>query len=189
MPRVLSLLVTALLLAGCIPIQMAPTPSYDHTCTDEALAGLAPIVRTSLDIAAAEYAVVTGERITVTSARRTLRHTASLMAGFSQEQLEGMYCRNGYPSYIRQIVQERASKGRMLTTDETYRILANRSEGYISSHLSGAAVDIATNGLKDKQLLREILERHDFTTLDETSLGIPCLHATHKLAPKLIIRQ
>ncbi|MBR0459940.1 MAG: hypothetical protein IJJ26_11940 [Victivallales bacterium] len=177
-----------LLLTGCLPLSMDSTLPYDHTCSDEALAGLAPVVRESMARVAAEYAQATGERLTVTSAHRTLHHTASLMAHFSQEQLEGMYCRHGYPSYIRQIVAARAAKGGSLTTEETYQILRNRTEGFISSHLSGGAVDIATEGLSHKELLRNLLEQNDFTTLDETSLGVQCIHATHKKVPKLIIR-
>ncbi len=181
-------LLLALLLAGCLPFSME-SPSYDHTSADEAIAGLAPVVRESLERVAAEYARATGERLTVTSARRSLRHTASLMAAFSQEQLEGMYCRHGYPSYIRQIVEARAANGGSLSAEETYQILCNRTEGYISSHLSGGAVDIATEGLSHKDILRNLLEQNDFTTLDETSLGVQCIHATHKKVPRLIIRE
>ncbi len=164
-----------------------PTLPFDHSCSREAITALPPVALRHFSIVATAYSRRTGQRLEVTSAHRTLRHTAALMADFTQEQLEGMYCRNGYPSYIRQLVQARATAGRMLTAEETYRILRERTEGYISSHLYGAALDVATDGLADRPLLIRLLEQHRFRTLDETSLGVRCVHATHTQVPTQII--
>ena len=82
-----------------------------------------------------------------------------------------MYCRNGYPDYIRTIKSSMEQLHRRLTPEETYEILKKRQEGYISTHLFGGAVDIAAEGLKDKPLLIRLLQAEGFTTLDETDLG------------------
>lgn len=162
---------------------------FDFSCSGEAIAGLKPALMQALFRVAEEYSTATSTRLTVTSASRNLRKMASLMAGFSIAQLEGMYCRNGYPQYIRSIADERSRLGRLLTDDETYVILQNRTEGYISTHLFGAAVDIAVENLKNKDLLCSLLEANGFRTLDETSLGIQCIHATFKDIPKEIVRE
>ncbi len=125
----------------------------------------------------------------VTSARRTLKHTAFLMSAFTVEQLEGMYCRNGYPDYIRTMKSAMERLKRKLTPEETYDILKNRQEGFISSHLFGGAVDIAVEGLSDKSLLTRLLHAEGFTTLDETDLGILCIHASHPHVAKVIVRE
>ena len=162
---------------------------FDHECTDEALAGLAPQVVADFSTAAERYTSETGQRLIVTSARRSLRHCASLMAAMSIEQLEGMYCRNGYPDYIRSMKDAMLNLGRKLTPDEAYEILRNRGEGYISAHLFGAALDVASEGLKDGALLERLLESCNFTVLNETSLGVNCIHASHKNVQRQIIRE
>lgn len=111
------------------------------------------------------------------------------MAAFSIDQLEGMYCRNGYPDYIRTMRTAMETLHRRLTPDEAYDILKHRQEGYISAHLSGGAIDIAVEGLADKPLLLALLHEAGFTTLDETDLGVPCIHASHPDVPKSIIRE
>ncbi|MBQ6474523.1 MAG: hypothetical protein IJJ33_21260 [Victivallales bacterium] len=183
------------LVAGCAttrqprPTPHSPSSPFLYTCSRDSLTTLEPVVRRDLGVVARRYQKLTGARFTVTSARRTLRHTAALMAGFSQKQLEGMYCRHGYPSYIRQIVQARKAKKRMLTAAETYDILRRRTEGYISSHLSGGAVDIATRNLAQPELLKRLLRENHFTVLDETSMGVACIHASHRQVPNRIIRE
>ncbi|MBQ7652492.1 MAG: hypothetical protein IJS15_16150 [Victivallales bacterium] len=162
---------------------------FDHECTDEALAGLAPQVLADFSAAAERYTSETGQRITVTSAKRSLRHCASLMAAMSIEQLEGMYCRNGYPDYIKSMKEAMRSLGRKLTPDEAYEILRNRGEGYISAHLFGAALDVASDGLKDAALLERILADSNFSVLNETELGVNCIHASHKNVKRQIIRE
>ncbi|HQC53656.1 MAG TPA: hypothetical protein PLE92_11015, partial [Lentisphaeria bacterium] len=77
---------------------------YRYTCSPENFAALRPEVLVALTAAATAYQRQTGQAITVTSAGRTLRHCAELMAAFNREQLEAMYCRRGYPDYIRQLV-------------------------------------------------------------------------------------
>ena len=162
---------------------------FDHECADEALAGLAPQAIADFCTAAEKYTAATGQRLTVTSARRTLRHCASLMAAMSIEQLEGMYCRNGYPDYIQTMKDAMQRLGRNLTDDETYEILRNRREGYISAHLFGAAIDVASANLQDADLLEQILASCNFSVLNETSLGVNCIHASHKNVQRLIIRE
>ncbi len=172
-------------------MSITPPKSYpfDFSCDAEGVAGLEAIVLEAFTTVAQEYLRRTGTRLMVTSGRRTLRHTAFLMSGFSIEQLEGMYCRNGYPDYIRTIKSSMEQLHRRLTPEETYEILKNRQEGYISSHLFGGAVDIAVEGLKDKPLLTRLLQAEGFTTLDETDLGVLCIHASHQNVTKSIIRE
>lgn len=131
----------------------------------------------------------TGQKPTITSARRTLRRCAELMSGFTVAQLEGMYCRNGYPSYIRSIADAVAKLDRNLTPDEVYNILCNRTEGYISAHLYGAAIDIASDGLVDAPLLQRLMSENGFRVLNEVDLGIHCIHGTYKSIPAEIIKQ
>lgn len=181
----LSTLIICLLMSIPVP---QPLP-FDHECADEALEGLSPQVLADFCAVAEEYTEATGQRLVVTSARRTLRHSASLMAAMSIGQLEGMYCRNGYPDYIQSMKDEMARLGRNLTADEAYEILKNRREGFISSHLFGAALDVASEGLKDASLLEALLAKHGFNVLNETSLGVKCIHASHSKTPKQIIRE
>ena len=162
---------------------------YTYSCSKEAIASLKPGVLEAFAECAKQYRTNTGQTLEITSAKRSLRHCAQLMNAFSKEQLEAMYCRNGYPSYIRDIVQARDKMGRQLTDEEAYQILCNRSEGYISAHLYGAAIDIASEGLADKALLLEFLEKAGFRTLDETNLGIRCIHATFRGIAAEIIRE
>ena len=156
---------------------------YHYTCSPENFAALRPDVSAALAAAAEAYHGRTGQAITVTSARRTLRHCAELMAAFSREQLEAMYCRHGYPDYIRQLVAAADAKKATLSADEAYDILRQRRDGYISYHLFGAAVDIATEGLLDARLLTAILTQSGFAVSDETHLGISCLHASFTQVP------
>lgn len=162
---------------------------YTYSCSKEAIVSLKPGVLEAFAECAKQYRAKTGQTLEITSARRSLRHCAQLMNAFSKEQLEAMYCRNGYPSYIRDIVQARIKMGRALTDDEAYQILCNRSEGYISAHLYGAAIDIASECLADKALLLELLAKAGFRTLDETDLGIRCIHATFSGIAAEIIRE
>jgi hypothetical protein len=143
---------------------------------------------TALQAVAAEYAAETGQPVVINSAARTLRRQAELMAEMSQDQLEGMYCRQGYPSYIQGIVDARRRNRGAVDAQATYDILAGRDEGFISSHLFGAAVDVSPSGA-DVALLRKLLEKHGFTTLDERGLGVNCLHATYRDAPRRIVRR
>ena len=166
----------------------APLP-YTYSCAKEAFVSLKPGVIEAFVECAKQYRTKTGQTLEITSARRSLRHCAQLMNAFSKEQLEAMYCRNGYPSYIRDIVQARDKMGRALTDDEAYQILCHRSEGYISAHLYGAAIDIASEGLADKALLLELLAKAGFRTLDETNLGIRCIHATFSGIAAEIIKE
>ena len=162
---------------------------FKHSCAFEALSSLKPGVLDAFIECAAKYRASTGQTLEVTSARRSLRHCAKLMNALSKEQLEAMYCRNGYPSYIRELLSSRNEKGSQLTDEEAYQILCNRSEGYISAHLYGAALDIASEGLLNKALLLELLKTAGFRTLDETDLGICCIHASYsKIAAEIIKR-
>ncbi len=162
---------------------------FETACEPASVMGLEPVALGDLCKVAEEYLRRTGERLTVTSARRTLRKTAAIMSGFSVEQLEAMYCRNGYPDYIRAMVGKMSASGSRLTEDEVYEILRNRKEGYISSHLSGGAVDFWTEGLGNRDLLMELLRCNNFTAFDETSAGVSCIHASHSLVPRLMIME
>jgi hypothetical protein len=160
-------------------------PNLAWNCTAE---GLDDGLLEALQQAAAAYVAETGRAIIINSGARSLQRQAELMAEMSRDQLEGMYCRQGYPSYVRRIVSARREKPGTVDARQTYEILRSRDEGYISAHLSGAAVDVSPAGA-DLSLLRKLLEKHGFTTLDERDLGINCLHATYRHAPRRIVRE
>jgi len=160
-------------------------PNLVWNCSAE---GLDPELATALRAAAAAWVSESGEPLVINSGARTLRRQAELMADMTQQQLEGMYCRQGYPSYISAILRARRQNRGSLDADGTYAILCERASGYISSHLCGAAVDISPTGC-DVGRLRALLDAHGFTTLDERNLGVNCLHATYRDAPRLIVRE
>ncbi len=174
--------------------QMTPPEEADAAMNDPNLIwncssqGLDSRLLTALRKAAAEYAARTGQPIVVNSGARTLRRQAELMAEMSQDQLEGMYCRQGYPGYVSGILAARKRNGGSTDADAVYEILRQRDGGYISAHLSGAAVDVSPAGA-DVDLLRSLLEEHDFVVLDERGLGVDCLHATYRYAPRRIVRE
>ena len=193
----LSLLLPAailLTLYGCLAIRKEKErmPELEtlisFTSAPENIAALLPEVRHAFSKVAAAYLRQTGEKLLVTSGKRSLRHCAELMAGFSRQQLEGMYCRNGYPDYIRSIVQAQEKQGSLLTAEQVYQILQKRQGGYISWHLLGAAIDISSQ-LSNPQLLRELLQEHGFSAFDEQVFGIACIHATFKGLKAEIIRE
>lgn len=160
---------------------------YTHSCGEDAIHRLKPEVLAAFEECAAKYLRLTGQRPEVTSACRSLRHCARLMSGFNLEQLEAMYCRNGYPGYIREMAKAMEIKGGPIDEDETYAILCARTEGYVSAHLYGGALDIATDGLSNKELLETILRENGFKVLDETDLGVKCIHASYReLTPEII---
>lgn len=168
----------------------SPDVSYPFTfsCAPEGIERLREPVLAALIRVAAAYQAETGEMLRVTSGWRSLRHTAELMAGFSQKQLEGMYCRSGYPDYIRQIVRGRRRAGGSLSVEAVYEILCRRQGGYISWHLQGGAVDIST-AVSRPDLLRQLLQAQQFSVFDETFLGIACFHATYRGLSPVIIRE
>ncbi len=160
-------------------------PNLAWNCTSE---GLDASLLSALRQVAAGYAATTGQAIVINSGARTLQRQAELMSEMSREQLEGMYCRQGYPSYVQRIVSARKENHGAVDAQQTYDILRRRDEGFISAHLSGAAVDVSAAGA-DLSLLRKLLEQHGFTTLDERGLGINCLHATYRQVPRRIVRE
>jgi hypothetical protein len=181
-----------LTLYGCLapPKKKERMPELEtlisFTCAPENIAALRSEVRHAFSRVAAAYLRQTGEKLLVTSGKRSLRHCAALMAGFSRQQLEGMYCRNGYPDYIRSIVQAQEKQGGTLTADQVYQILQKRQGGYISWHLVGAAIDISSQ-LANPELLRKLLQEHGFSVFDEQVFGVACIHATFKgLKPEII---
>lgn len=190
----LSVLLTILVLLafGCMVQQKGKRPmpvskkAFTFSCHPDHLAALRPEVRQAFCLVAEAYYQASGEKLHLTSAKRSLRHCAELMAGFTREQLEGMYCRNGYPDYIRSIVQAQQRQNTALSTEQIYQILQKRQGGYISWHLIGAAVDISAN-VKDPALLRKLLQEQNFCVFDEQVFGISCLHATYRgLTPEII---
>jgi len=158
------------------------------SCDMDNVARLHERLQDALQAVAAGYWDAAGEELVVTSAWRSLRHCAALMAGFSRAQLEGMYCRKGYPDYIRELVAARARQGGGLSAEDAYRILCQRQEGYISRHLTGGAVDIARPH-RDLPLLLALLAQHGFQTLDEEVFGLSCIHASHHDVPTAIVRE
>lgn len=162
------------------------TPAAFFDCAPEGIARLQEPVRNSLAQVCRQYYGQTGETLRITSGWRSLRHCAELMAGFDRQQLEGMYCRNGYPSYVRKLLERREQLGRQLTGDEAYEVLANRTEGYISWHLQGGAADILAP-VAQPDLLKKLLQECGFRVLDEQDMGISCYHATLTgLEPRIV---
>ncbi len=161
-------------------------PAAFFACAPDGIAGLRPEVRASLEAACVRYCRETGEAPVVTSGWRSLKSCAQLMAGFDRGQLEGMYCRHGYASYVRDLLAARERLGRRLTGEEAYEILCRREEGYISWHLQGGAVDIQAP-VSRPGLFRKCLEDVNFTVFDEQELGVACYHATYRgLEPQII---
>lgn len=160
-------------------------PNLAWNCSPE---GLDDGLLSALRQVAADYAAATAQAIVINSGARSLQRQAELMSEMSQGQLEGMYCRQGYPSYVQRIVNARKGSPGSVDAQQVYEILRHRDEGFISAHLSGAAVDVSPAGA-DAGLLRKLLEQHGFTTLDERGLGINCLHATYRQAPRRIVRE
>jgi len=153
----------------------APPPLLLVECPPEDFAALAEPLREALEAAAGDYRERFPEAPSpvVTSARRTLRRQAALMAAMSDAELEGMYCRHGRPSYIDEL-----EAARPLDEEKAYRILLNRREGYISKHLYGLAVDVAAATVAEPAAFKEMLARRGCAVLDESDMGRPCLHIT-----------
>ena len=83
-----------------------------------------------------------------------------------------------------------AERGRQtLTVAGVYDILRHRQEGYISAHLFGAAVDLATAGIADLDGLKKVLADHGFSTLDERDAGLACLHCRFRTLPNSMVRE
>ena len=149
--------------------------------------GLLQGVTRRIETVARLYHRETGTALRVVSARRSLQRQAELMAAMSQEQLEILYCRNGYPDYVRQIADGLRACG-TVSPAKVYEILAQRAEGYVSAHLSGAALDIdATDA--DVDLLHKLLTENGFRVLDERVAGIPCIHAVIASAKLRMVRK
>ncbi|MBO7741885.1 MAG: hypothetical protein J6S21_04960 [Victivallales bacterium] len=147
-------------------------------CGADAFAGLHSDFQKALRTAAEQYAsaVPDASPWVVTSALRSLKRQAELMAEMTQEQLLAMYCSGGTPTYIQEICRAWPADAETI-----HRILANRTEGYISKHLYGLAADIDASSVADPDLFRKIiLENGAQAVLDERAMGIPCLHVSWK---------
>jgi hypothetical protein len=164
-------------------------PSAPHLVWECPRTGLAAELLHDLEDAVAAYAEESGdESVTVTSGRRTLRRQAELMAAFSQDQLVALYGRQGMPCYVQAIGEFRQREGRDPSAAEVYDILRSRANGYISDHLYGGAVDIASSSVGNVDLFRRHLHEHGFRTIDERAQGIACIHASHRGVPRRIVR-
>lgn len=154
-------------------------------CGPEAFAGLAAGLRQAIIDAAREYhARFPNEPAwVVTSARRTLRRQAELMAQMNAEQLVGMYCSHGRPQYIDALLDAWP-----VDAERAYAILANRTEGYISRHLFGAAADIAAEKIAYPDTFKTLLTERGAAVMDEQPLGVQCFHISWPAAPAEIVR-
>ena len=106
------------------------------------------------------------------------------MAAMTAEQLRGLYCHGGIPSYVEELIQAMP-----LTAESAYHILCQRSEGYISKHLFGAAVDLAPDSISDHNLFRALTRKYRLALLDERRNGIPCFHLADPDAKIQIVRE
>jgi hypothetical protein len=166
---------------------MLPEDYFTYSCSTENLQGLKAQVYEAFCQVAQAYYLQTGEKLHVTSARRSLHHCAQLMAAMSPEQLQGMYCSRGTPDYIQSIFDAQKEQDEPLSTEQVYKILQNRKAGYISWHLVGAAIDISSK-VTDLDLLKKLLQENNFRYLDERVYGIACLHATYKGIKAEVVR-
>ncbi len=105
------------------------------------------------------------------------------MAAMTPEQLRGLYCSGGVPSYVEELIQNMP-----LTPEKALHILANRTEGYISKHLFGAALDLAPSSIQDHQLFQNIIAQLGLRLLDERQNGIQCFHIADNSIPITIVR-
>jgi hypothetical protein len=159
-------------------------PSLVWECSTD---GLIPALRDAVEAAVAAYAVAGTGCVRVTSAMRSLRAQARLMAGMTPEQWQRLYAANGMPDYIAALLEHSRRHGPP-DPDQVYRILCARREGYISAHLFGAALDIAAVGL-DVTALQAVLRDRGLRVLDETDAGIPCLHVSLPGTEPVIVRE
>ncbi len=160
-------------------------------CDEEEFLGLQQEFRGRLEAAflvyQAGYREATGEACApwvMTSGRRSLRQQAQEMSAMTPEQLRGLYCTGGIPSYVEELVQAMP-----LTEENAYRILQRRSEGYISKHLFGAAADFAPRSIQDPARFQQALEAQHLRLLDESPHGVPCFHVYDPAAPAEIVRE
>lgn len=160
-------------------------------CDEEEFLGLRESFRSRLEAAFLHYRdaflASKGEECVpwlMTSGRRTLRQQAREMAAMSPGQLRGLYCNGGIPSYVEELIHAMP-----LTEEAAYRILQNRSEGYISRHLFGVAADFSPRSIQDPALFRAALEGQSLRVLDESRHGIPCFHVHDPGVPAEIVRE
>lgn len=142
---------------------------------------------TALERAARAYHARTDLPVRVTSGWRSLQQQAELMSRMSRRQLLQLYGRNGMPDYLNTILA-RLDRQPPPAPSELYDILCKRQEGYVSAHLCGAAVDLASEAA-DTTALRTLLEREGFAVLDERDAGIPCLHARLTALELTVVRE
>ncbi len=107
----------------------------------------------------------------ITSGKRTLRQQAEIMAQMTPQQLAALYSTGGRPQYIDAILALKE-----YNADSVYHALLNRTEGYVSRHLTGNAVDIGLSTVNHPDELRQLLIDAGARVLDESSHGLPCLH-------------
>ena len=162
------------------------SPILQLSCETLAYQGLQEGLRDKLETACREYHHLRPQDPPwrVTSARRSLFAQAAEMAAMTAEQLRGLYCHGGIPSYVEGLIQAMP-----LTPERAYSILCHRSEGYISKHLFGAAVDLAPDRILDQKLFRELMAKYRLTLLDERQNGIPCFHLADPDAEIRIVRE
>ena len=147
-------------------------------CGADAFNALHPALRNALRTAAGEYAATVpgASPWIVTSAMRTLKRQAELMAEMTPQQLRSLYCSGGTPAYITEICRAYPADA-----DTIHNILKNRTVGYISRHLYGLAADIAAEHIEKPELMKKILLSHGVASiLDERDNGIQCFHISWK---------
>ncbi len=163
-----------------------PSLDLQLECGVEAFSALHPGLQEAISEAARRYrlAEFNAPKWVITSGRRTLRRQAELMAALSPEQLVAMYCSHGRPQYIDALLELNS-----ITPEAAYQVLCNRSEGYISRHLFGAAADIAAHNITNPARLKALLLEQGAAVLDEREMGILCYHVSWPDAPVKIIRE
>ena len=164
---------------------------FSLRCAEEEFLGLRQEFRGRLEAAFSVYQMGYREAHggecapwVMTSGRRSLRQQAQEMCAMTPVQLRGLYCNGGIPSYVEELI-----RAMPLTEESAYRILQNRSEGYISKHLFGAAADFSPRSIQDPARFRIALEGQSLRLLDESPHGVPCFHVFDPRVPAEIVRE
>lgn len=166
-------------------MQSPPLTPFELSCTPEEFLGVQECLRQRLASAYDAYCSAVGASVPwrVTAGRRTLRQQAEEMSAMTPDQLRKLYCTGGIPSYVEELIAAVP-----LTPETAYRILCNRSEGYISKHLCGAAIDLSIREIHDCHAFEKTLTNAGLRLLNETRVGIPCYHIYDPTLAPVVVR-
>jgi hypothetical protein len=145
-------------------------------CPEDEYAAVCAPLRGIVEAAAQEYHAQfpNDPPLRVTAGKRTLHQQAELMAQMTPQQLAALYSNGGRPQYIDAILALKEH-----TVEGIYNALLNRTEGYVSRHLTGNAIDLGLRDVKHPDVLRQLIASAGARVLDESAHGLPCLHVSY----------